>query len=211
MYALLWAVATGCGLPAAPSGGSAGRLHALGCGVPPHRGSPAVPGWLAPGSRDKGWGLLWGMELTLGNISVPFHNSTEKRVGVRACLTRGLLPTPRTRAEPQSPESPFPCAWAGPEGAAQGAEGARDTRCAGGCSCPRRVAEGRCRERRKASLLAASVLFSASAIGAAPLGDWRLFCWGWLHSSSLFIAAVSAAVASVNKQDLKLPSSREGW
>lgn len=47
-------------------------------------------------------------------------------------------------------------------------------------------------------------------LGQLSSGTSGLFCWGWLHSSSLFIAAVSAAVASISKQDLRLPSSHKG-
>lgn len=47
-------------------------------------------------------------------------------------------------------------------------------------------------------------------LGQPSSGTGALFYWGCLHSSCLFIAAVSAAMVSINKQGLKLPSSCEG-
>lgn len=66
--------------------------------------------------------------------------------------------------------------------------------------------------RRGAKHLSLPWLFYSRPLelGQLSLGTGGFFCWGCLYSSCLFIAAVSAAVVSINKQDLKLPSSYEG-
>ena len=51
--------------------------------------------------------------------------------------------------------------------------------------------------------------FQPLELGQLSLGTGGLLFWGCLHSS-LFIAGISTAAASVNKQDLKLPSRHEG-
>lgn len=65
--------------------------------------APQQPrGLLAQGSRYKGWGLLWGMKLTLGNVSIPFHNPVERHVGGRACLPGVSCPPQRPMLSPRA-------------------------------------------------------------------------------------------------------------
>lgn len=148
-------------------------------------------GLLAQGSRYKGWGTTLADETHPGEchsrcVSILFHKPVEKHVGARACLPPwGSLLTLRTCTKPQrgdilgplAPDCAFPVCELAPKEQHWEQTGLR-VHSVGGCVRLGRVAEGSCVERSKASLFAAAVLFLASGIGAALLGDRRPFLLG---------------------------------
>lgn len=157
------------------------------------------------------------MKLTLGNVSIPFHNPVEKRVGARACLPRGSCPPQGPALSPRAgtalghlPQIALSLRMSWPQKNSTGG------RMGSGCTVwEAAAAQGRWQKGgagRGAKHLFLQWLFYSRPLelGQLSSGTRSLFCWGWLHSCSLFIAAVSAAMAFTNKQDLKLPSSCGG-
>ena len=166
--------------------GSAGRLRALGCGVPPRCGSPTVLGVAGTGEQVQRLGTTLGDETHPGEchsmcVSILFHNSIEKPVGARGCLPGGLLLAPRTHTKPQSGDTlgpltlncPFPVhELALKEQRAEWAQGAW-------CGRLRPPGEGSrrelCGEEQSISLCSGCFILSLWNWGSLPQGPGPFF------------------------------------